>query len=114
VDPDEEEEPPPLLGSTPLSIPASATVTGVFREDALFEAAIDLEQISRGAVNPFTALLRVDEELEALDGAAPPIPREAFASLVRFDVTFVADRHMVLEYSVRVRDDHSPARLHEL
>lgn len=113
VDPEEEEAPPPLLGDVPIAVPALSTVTGVLREDDVYEAAIDLELISRGGVNPFTALLRIDEELESIDAGGQALPLEAFASLVRFDLSFSADRHMVLEYAVRVRDERRPHRIHD-
>lgn len=115
VDPEEDEEPPPLMGDIPLAIPAGTTRTGVFREDQLLEAAIDLELITRGATNPFAAMLQVHEDTtEIVDPAGGAvIPREAFAHLVQYDLAFTADRHMVLEYTVRVRDHRSPGLLHD-
>lgn len=113
VDPEDEEEPPPLAGNIPLEVPAQQTISGVFREDRLVEAAIDLELITRGALNPFTALLDHHEETqELMDESGVVIPREAFAHLVRLDLTLVASEHMVLEYALRVRDHHKPRLLH--
>src|SRR5690606_12704040 len=43
IDPEEDEEPPPLVGDIPLEIAAGAPLSGVCREDQLREAAIDLE-----------------------------------------------------------------------
>jgi hypothetical protein len=122
---DEEEPlPPPLAGHVPIDVPASSTISGVFREDTLRESALDLELITRGALNPFYAIINNNEDINATtdveyvpypppeDGDPPPpmpvpLPVSAFGHFVRFDVTFAADRHMVLEYAVRVRDpDH--------
>jgi hypothetical protein len=114
VDPEEDEEPPPLMGDIPLVIPAGGIRTGVFREDQLLEAAIDLELITRGATNPFAAVLQIHEDTtEIVDpGGGPAVPREAFAHLVLLDLAFTANRHMVLEYTVRVRDHRRPGLLH--
>ena len=119
---DDEAPPSPgLQGDIPLDIPAGGTLSGVFREDELREASIDLDMITRGLVNPFRATLVVDknrtefEEQTALtydmDGEPLPqmgtgviFPRETFAQMLRIDLVFKPDRPMVLEYTVRVRD----------
>jgi hypothetical protein len=103
IDPEEDEEPPPLMGDVPLRVPGSGTLSGVFREDQVREASIDLEQITRGMVNPFAAMLTVNEDDP---GVAVPtmLPLEDLSQLIRFDIVFEADRHMVLEYGIRVRD----------
>jgi hypothetical protein len=113
VDPEEEETPPPLSGDVPLDIAGSATRSGVFQEDLLAEASLDLELITRGAVSPFAALLANQETLREIEADGAVIPRDAFASLVRFDLTFLADRHMVLEFAVRVREHRDPPLLHD-
>lgn len=106
VDPERDRVPPPLAGNIPIDVAGDAVVSGVLREDTLREASLDLEQITRGGVNPFAALLTRNEDEAALtlvpEGVAAPV--DDLAQLVRFDVTFVADRHMVLEWAVRVRD----------
>jgi len=106
IDPDEDEQPPPLMGDIPLSVPAGGLITGVFREDQFVEAAIDLELMSRGGLNPIAATLEIHEDTQEivnpLGGA--PVPRQAFAGMVRFDFVFTATTHMVMEYAVRVRD----------
>lgn len=114
IDPEEEDPPPPLTGDVPLEVPAGGQIDGVFQEDLLSEASLDLELITRGGISPFAAMLESQEHRKEIstDGG-PSIPREAFASLVRFDLAFFADRHMVLEYTVRVRDHHDPALLHD-
>lgn len=123
IDPNDDEEPPPppLAGHVPIQVPAGGEVSGVFREDSIREAALDLDLITRGTFNPFYATLNNNEDIHNMsdvpfvpypppeDGAPPPpqppaIPIEAFGAFVRLDVTFEADRHMVLEYAVRVRD----------
>ena len=112
TDPDDEEAPPPLAGDVPYLVPARGSQSGVFREDELAEASLDLELITRGGLSPFAALLEVHEELEEIDAGGVAVPAEALASLVRFDLTLIADQHMVLEYTVRVRDRRRPALLH--
>jgi hypothetical protein len=131
IDPDEDEEPPPLIGNmAPVSVPASATVTGVFREDQIREAAIDLELITRAHYNPFRALLEVNKNLETMEiytevdlsvedpppqmGTGVFIPREAWAQLVQFDMLFAGLNndpdpgcggvHLVFEWDYRIRD----------
>jgi hypothetical protein len=105
VDPEEDEEPPPLLGGVPIEVPAGRAVSGVFREDQLAEAALDLELMSRGTTNPFAAILQVDEETRAFaDPAGLEIPAEAFAALVLFDIELRAEQPMALRFAVRVRD----------
>ena len=121
--PDPEDPPaPPLAGNIPYDIGPNGTVSGVFREDQLLEAAIDLDQITRGNVHPFAATLTVSKNAESFQPltmreydpvtgettpgmpTGPVIPREAFRQLVRVDMTFHPDRHMQLEFELRVRE----------
>lgn len=111
---------PGLSGDIPINIPAGGTVSGLFTEDQLREASIDLDQITRGNVNPFRAVLTVSKNAlsfqpmtpPVVDAAGnitqspmgPPVPREAFAEMVRIDLVFKPDRHMTLDFNVRVRD----------
>jgi hypothetical protein len=130
LDADDDEAPPTpgLAGDIPIDVPGDGEVSGVFREDQLEEASIDLDQITRGNVNPFAAMLTVnkhDDSFQPLSApmtmnptcqqdpddptcqqqpTGPAVPREAFASIVRVDLVFEPDRHMVLDYTVRVRD----------
>jgi hypothetical protein len=89
----------------------------VFREDQLREAAIDLEIVTRGGVNPFAALLSIHEEIQNVldvpyipvdpENPMPPtlsLPIEAFGHFVRFDITLTSNRHMILTYAIRVRE----------
>lgn len=105
IDPDEEEPPPALLGGVPMTLEPNQIVSGVFTEDQLDEAAIDLDQITRGGLNPITAMLVLHEDLtEFTDVDGLVYPEQAFAGLVRLDLVFQVSGHMVLEYAVRVRD----------
>ena len=130
LDPTNDEAPPTpgLAGDIPIHVPANGVVEGVFREDQLTEAEIDLDQITRGNVNPFAATLTVNKNAKSFQPVTPPmltnpvcqqnpadptcaqmpmgpaVPREAFAGIVRVDLVFKPDRHMVLDYTVRVRD----------
>jgi hypothetical protein len=122
VDPASEAPPTPALdGDVPIDVPASGEVSGLFREDQVVEASIDLDQITRGNLNPFTATLTISKNLPsfqpmtalqpAVMGVVPPqmpmgpaIPREAFAQMTQYDLVFKPDHHMVLEFAVRVRD----------
>lgn len=121
---------PGLQGDRPIDIPASSEIQGVFREDQLLEASIDLDQITRANINPFAATLVVnknDQKIELYNAAmllptnptcvgdptnaaclptdtGRSIPRAAFAQMIRVDLVFTPDRHMTMDYSVRVRD----------
>ena len=123
LDPNAEEAPPTpgLSGDIPLDVPAGGEVTGVFREDQMLEASIDLDQITRGNANPFAATLTIDKNDTMFQPLEPeqydkdgnplprvpmgtPIPRAAFAQMIRVDLVFKPTTHMVLDYDVRVRD----------
>ncbi|HEU5060906.1 MAG TPA: hypothetical protein VFU21_30455 [Kofleriaceae bacterium] len=113
-DVENQDEPPPLSGDVPIEVAAGSERSGVFREDQLAEASLDLELITRGGFTPFAALLDVHEDMDEMtDTAGMTVPSEVFAGLVRIDMTLVADRHMVLEFSVRARDHRDPPLLHE-
>jgi hypothetical protein len=102
---DEEEGASALAGDIPMLIDPAATRSGLLREDRMREAAIDLELITRGGVNAIAAVIDVNEDIESLTLAGgATVPASLFAGMVRFDLAFSADRHMVLEYAVRVRD----------
>jgi hypothetical protein len=112
IDPDDEEAPPPLAGDVPYTIPGDGSRSGMVREDELAEASLDLELITRGGLSPFAALLEVHEDLAELDAGGARIPTASLAHLVRLDLTLLADRHMTLDYTVRVRDRRRPRLLH--
>lgn len=124
LNPGDDEAPPtpPLAGNIPIDIEGNATVTGVFREDQLLEAAIDLDQITRGKVNPFAATLTVSKNADMFQPltaavydpqtgdvtpgvpTGSPVPRAAFAQMVRVDLVFKPQTHMTLDYTLRVRE----------
>jgi len=119
---DDEAPPTPGLdGDVPIDVPPGGTVQGQFREDQVLEASIDLDMITRGNINPFAATLAVnknDQQFQPVMQVMPtpqdpdpapipvgsPIPRAAFAQMIRLDLVFKPTTHMVLEYAVRVRD----------
>ena len=119
--PDDPEAPPTpgLAGDVPIDVPANGAVSGLFTEDDLREAAIDLDQITRGNVNPFRATLTISKNAPSFQPmtppmpmvqdymqtpVGPPVPRAAFAGLIRVDLVFKPSAHMTLDYTVRVRD----------
>lgn len=120
--PDDDEAPPTpgLADPAPVAVPAGASVSGLFTEDQVREASIDLDQITRGNISPFRATLTVSKNASEFQPLSPPdltndpptpqtpvgnaIPREAFAYLTRIDVVFKPTTHMTLTYNVRVRD----------
>ncbi|HMG56628.1 MAG TPA: hypothetical protein VK601_24175 [Kofleriaceae bacterium] len=122
LDPDDDEAPPTpgLRGDVPIDVPASGEVSGLFTEDQLREASIDLDQITRGNVNPFRATLTISKNAVSFqpmtapvvnmageitqDPIGPPVPREAFAQMLRVDLVFKPSAHMTLAFNVRVRD----------
>lgn len=126
-DPREVPPAPGLAGDVPLHLEPGATLDGLFREDQLREASIDLDQITRANLNPFAATLQVHKNLESFQPLTPlmpgvedyvqtpvgdPIPREAFRQLIRVDLVFKPDRPMTLDYTIRVRDTRGI--MHEL
>lgn len=102
---DPRDPPPPsLAGGIPMRVPAGGAISGVIREDAMREASIDLEAITRGMVAPYAAILNNNEDDPTVLVGGIAIPQDAVSQIVRFDVTLEANQHMVLEYTVRVRD----------
>ena len=117
---DEDPPPPPLSGDIPTKIGPNARLSGVFREDQLREAAIDLDQITRGNMNPFRAMLTISKQAEEFqpvtpidvttdpptggDPTGPAIPAAAWRQLIRIDINFNPDRRMQIEYSLRLRE----------
>lgn len=116
---EESPDPPALAGNIPRDVPAMGRISGVFREDQLLELSIDLDQITRANINPFRAVLQIDEDIEAIQPLTPfdpdmpdvpqmpmgePIPREAIAQAIRIDIAIESSTNVMLSYSVRVRD----------
>lgn len=119
--PNDNEAPPTpgLIDGAPIHVPAGGEVSGQFREDQIEEAAVDMDMVTRANVSPFAAVLSIDRNRDSFQPLTPPmpadenyvqtptgpaIPRAAFANMVRVDLVFKPDQHMVLEYDVRVRD----------
>ena len=119
-----EESPPApaLAGDVPIDIQANGELDGLFREDQLLEAAIDLDQITRGNINMYAATLTVnknDLSFQPLSATMPPpmgstqapmqtamgsaVPRAAFRNVVRVDIVMKTDSHMTIDFNVRVR-----------
>jgi len=126
-DPEEVPPAPGLDGDVPIHVPAGAAIDGLFREDQLREASIDLDQITRANLNPFAATLQVHKNIKLFQPLSPlmpgvedyvqtpvgdPIPRAAFRQIIRVDLVFKPDRPMTLEYTIRVRDTRGI--MHEL
>lgn len=122
---DESPPAPSLQGDIPFDVPANAEIDGEFTEDNLLEAAIDLDQITRGNINMYAATLTVnknDQSFQPLSAVQMPpagsidpppqttdgsaVPRAAFRQLVRIDVTLKPgddDVHLTLSFDVRLR-----------
>ena len=112
---EDEDAPPALLGGTPFEVAAGATVNGTFREDQLDEATLDLDYIRRTpdpmpdpnmpgmqvapicprCGNPFRAIL---------ERPSPMTADQFVAGMTRVSITLNANRHMVLDFVVRLRE----------
>ncbi|MGZ3441749.1 MAG: hypothetical protein ACXVDD_19650 [Polyangia bacterium] len=112
IDPNANAEnqvvPPDLLTSEPLVVEAGATITGVFREDDLQESALDLEAITRfpsGGDAMATPFMAIEHRSNVSQIGLEGIPlNDVTPAHVRYQINVVADGHVVLDYSVRVRD----------
>jgi hypothetical protein len=125
-DPEASPPTPSLDGDVPINVPRGGQISGLFTEDNVREAAIGLDQITRGNWNPFAAALTISKNASSfqpktllMPGATmeqadmgPVIPREAFAGLTRIDLVFRAGTHMTLDYAIRIRD--SRGIMHDL
>ncbi|MCU1280870.1 MAG: hypothetical protein JWM53_4416 [bacterium] len=108
ANPADQTPPPNLLTSEPLVVAGGGTITGVFREDDLQESALDLEAITRfpsggdALATPFMAIEhRSNVSQIGLEGIPP---HDVTPAHVRYQLAVVADAHVILDYSVRVRD----------
>jgi hypothetical protein len=105
---EDQVPPPPLLGGTPLDLAAHETRLGVFREDELDEAALDLEAITRypdgdgAAAAPFKVLVRRSSADRTGLGGIPP--SDVTPAVVRLALHLSAGGHVACDYSVRVRE----------
>jgi hypothetical protein len=106
----DQRPPPPLAGGTPIHLDANQVVTGVFREDQIHEASIDLEAITRypsadGALaTPFEVVEHLSTTSQiGLDGVPPG---DITPLMCRYLITLSSAGHVALDYTVRVRDHH--------
>ncbi|MGZ3427713.1 MAG: hypothetical protein ACXVCV_13740 [Polyangia bacterium] len=112
IDPNANAEnqvvPPDLLTSEPLIVEGGATINGVFREDDLQESALDLEAITRypsGGDIMGTPFMAIEHRSNVSQIGLEGIPlNDVTPAHVRYQINVVADGHVVLDYSVRVRD----------
>jgi hypothetical protein len=122
---DEDPPPPSLQGNIPFDVPANAEISGEFTEDQLLEAAIDLDEITRGNINMYAATLVVskdDQSFQPLSAEQPPppdsddpptqtpmgdpVPRAAFRQIIRVDLALLpsdSSVHLTLQFDIRVR-----------
>lgn len=105
----EDQAPPPdLLSSPPLELDPGATVTGVFREDDLQESALDLEAITRypsGGDVMATPFIVIEHRSNVSSLGLDAIPAgDITPAHVRYQLTVSADGHVVMDYTIRVRD----------
>ena len=109
----DQTPPPDLLGGGKFNpLAAGETRHGVFREDELREAALDLEAITRypppdaGMNAPFMVLVRHSSASTiGLEG----IPAtDVTPAMVRMSILLEASGRAVLDYSVRAREKGSP------
>ncbi|MFT3700511.1 MAG: hypothetical protein QM831_45625 [Kofleriaceae bacterium] len=130
---DESPPAPGLQGDIPIDVQEHGEIDSLFREDQLLEAAIDLDQISRGNINMYAATLTVnknDESFQPLSAVMPPpmgsqdppaqvamgsaVPRAAFRNVVRVDLVLKPDdHHTQLQFNIRVRP-HVDKVIHDM
>jgi hypothetical protein len=111
--PEDQMAPPDLMGGGVLvPLGAGATRSGVFREDQLREAALDLEAITRfpsptdAFHTPFIVLVRQSSASAiGLEG----IPAgDVTPAMVRMSILLESNGKTTLDYSVRVREKGTP------
>ncbi|HTR52914.1 MAG TPA: hypothetical protein VMJ10_19500 [Kofleriaceae bacterium] len=64
---------PPLAGNIPIDMAAGATYSGVFREDQYETASIDLDEVTQGNYNPYTAILNIAKNEPSFGVLSPSI-----------------------------------------
>ncbi|HXU82430.1 MAG TPA: hypothetical protein VN914_13600, partial [Polyangia bacterium] len=92
----------PLLQTIPVEVPPGETVKGTIREDDFAEAELDLDAIGRWMAAPASVLINASEVNPI--GLERVPPNEVVPALFRVTVALVAERHMRLDFLVRVRD----------
>jgi hypothetical protein len=108
----EDQTPPPnLLSTEPLVVEPGASVGGVFREDDLQESALDLEAITRfpsGGDALATPFITIEHRSNVSTVGLEGIPAgDITPAHVRYQLTVSAPGHVVMDYTVRVRDHHA-------
>ncbi len=106
--PENQTPPPPLLGGTPIDLAAGEVRDGVFREDDMKEAALNLEAITRypdpaGVMATPFMVIEHNSQLSSIGRASVP-KNDVTPAYVRYAFTLSADGHVALDYTVRVRD----------
>jgi hypothetical protein len=73
LEPGNDEAPPTpgLGGDIPINVPGNGQVSGLFTEDNLREAAIDLDEITQGNFNPFRASSTISKNLSEFQPVSP-------------------------------------------
>ncbi len=91
-----------LIQGVPVSVEPGQTVSGVVREDDIAEAELDLDAIGRWMATPAAVLINASE-VNAV--GLERVPAEVvIPALFRVSVTFTSNKHMRLDFLVRVRD----------
>jgi hypothetical protein len=108
ANPEDQTPPPPLLGGQPIALGAGQITTGVFREDQIDEAALDLEAITRypapeGVLaTPFQVISHLSSQSSTGFESIPA--NDVTPQMVRYQFLLSANGHVVVDYNVRVRD----------
>jgi hypothetical protein len=98
----------PLMAPTPIAVDAGQSVSGTIGEDDFAEAALDLDAIGRWMAVPAQVLInRSETNPIGLEQVPKPL---VVPALYRVNVYFSSDRHMRLEFLVRVRDEDRQLR----
>jgi hypothetical protein len=92
----------PLIQTIPVEVAAGETKTGTIREDDFAEAELDLDAIGRWMAPPAAVLINASE-VNAVGLERVP-PNEVVPAMFQLNVALVAQRHMRLDFLVRVRD----------
>lgn len=107
---DEQPSPPHLVSDAPLTIPPGMSATGIFREDNLREAAIDLEAITRypSAAGVLATPYEVIEHLSTVSrvGLENVPAGDVTPAMVRYSLSATAEGQVSMDFTVRVRDHH--------
>jgi hypothetical protein len=108
VNVNDQTPPPNLMGGSPIVLQPNETYEGVFREDQIAEASLDLEAITRypsmGDVmgTPFEV---IEHDSSASRIGLESVPADDVTPLmVRYQLNLSSDGHVVCDYSVRVRE----------